>query len=167
MWGSKKSNVCRVLCAVIFATVAADASAATDSDTMAVTATVVASCNVNANDLLFGNYDPVVAAPHDGATTVEVTCTNGTGYVVALDKGLGAGATVGARKMTAGANTLTYSLYQNAGRTIVWGETAGVNTVAGTGSGALQSLDVYGRAPANQTAPVGAFSDTITVTVTY
>lgn len=134
---------------------------------MAVSATVVASCDVSSNDLAFGNYDPVVGSPNDAATSIDVTCTNGTAYVVSLDEGLGAGATVAARKMTAGADTLTYSLYQNAGRTAVWGETAGVNTVAATGSGVTQSLNVYGRAPANQTAPAGVFADTITVTVTY
>jgi len=154
-------------CAAIAFAAIQSAHAATDSDTMAVTATVVASCNVDASDLLFGNYDPVAASPLDVGTSIDVTCTNGTAYTVALDEGLGAGATIASRRMTAGADTLVYSLYRNAGRTNVWGETAGVDTVAGTGTGAAQDIDVYGRVTANQTAPAGAFSDTVTVTVTY
>ena len=47
------------------------------------------------------------------------------------------------------------------------GETAGVDTVAGTGSGVAQDIDVYGRVPANQTSSAGSFADTVTVTVTY
>jgi spore coat protein U-like protein len=134
---------------------------------MLMTATVVASCNVTAKDLAFGNYDPVSGTPLSGSTTVDVTCTNGTGYVVSMDAGLGSGATTSARKMTLGGNTLTYSLYRNAGHTLVWGANSGVDTVAGTGSGALQSIIVYGQTPAAQTAPAGAYSDTVTVTVTY
>ena len=98
-----------------------DAYAATDSDTMAVTATVVASCNVDASDLPFGNYDPVAVSPLDVATSIEITCTNGTAYIVALDEGLGAGATIANRRMSNGGDTLVYSLYRNAGRTNVWG----------------------------------------------
>jgi spore coat protein U-like protein len=145
----------------------APARAGTDTDAMAVTATVVASCDVAANDLNFLNYDPVSGAPVDASTTLEITCTNGAAYVVALDEGTGAGATIAARRMTSGANTLVYSLYRDAARTTLWGETSGVDTVAGTGSGTQQTLTVYGRAPTAQTAPAGAYADTVTVTVSY
>lgn len=143
------------------------AQAATDSDTMNVTANVISTCNVDADDLLFGDYDPVSNTPLDGATTIDVTCTNGTTYTVAIDEGLGSGASVGSRRMTNGANVLVYSLYRNGGRTNVWGETPGVDTVAGTGTGLTQTLDVYGRVPINQTAPAGPYADVVTVTVTY
>jgi len=43
----------------------------------------------------------------------------------------------------------------------------GTDTVAGTGTGALQSLTVYGQLPANQKVLPGSYSDTITVTITY
>jgi spore coat protein U-like protein len=69
--------------------------------------------------------------------------------------------------MTNGANTITYSLYQDAGRTTVWGNTIGTNTVAGTGNGASQSYTVYGRVPPQTTPAAALYGDTITVTVTY
>jgi spore coat protein U-like protein len=144
-----------------------EANAATDSDTMTVTATVISSCGVTANDMAFGNYDPVDTSPLDAATTIDVICTNGTPYIVSLDPGIGSGATIAARKMSSGGDTLTYSLYRDASRTLVWGQTNSVNNVAGAGVGAVQSLNVYGRAPTNQTAPVGSYSDTVTVTVSY
>lgn len=141
--------------------------AAQDTDSMQVTATVIASCEVAAQDLPFGNYDPVAAAPLDVNTTVEVTCTNGADYDVGLDEGAGAGATVAARRMTAGVDTLAYALYRDAARTQVWGETIDTDTVAGTGDGAAQTITVYGRVFAQQSAPAGAYADTVTVTVWF
>lgn len=145
-----------------------EASADTDQTTFDVTATVIDSCDVTAQDLDFGDYDPVSATALDAATTLSVTCTFGAAYDVGLSAGLGAGATYAARKMTnSGTDTLTYSLYRNPARSQVWGETLGVDTHAGTGTGAAQVIDVYGRAPIAQTAPADAYEDTITVTVTY
>lgn len=146
---------------------AGEALAATDTDTFQVTATVVSSCDVDAADMGFGSYDPVSATPLDASTTMQVRCTNGTGYVIALNPGTGSGATTASRRMTNGANTLSYSLYQDVGRTALWGQSGGVDTVAGTGNGAAQNLTIYSRAPAYQTAPAGAYADTITVTLTY
>jgi spore coat protein U-like protein len=143
------------------------ALAGTDTDPMTVTATVIASCDVDANDLAFGSYDPVSSTPLDAATTVSVMCTTGTTYDVLLNAGTGSGASVTTRKMTSGANLLNYSLYSNAGRSAVWGTSVGSDTIAGTGNGAAQTLNVYGRIPINQTAPAGSYTDTITVTVSY
>ena len=156
-----------VACAFVGGLWPALAGAAIDSDTFQVTATVVSSCDVEATDLNFGSYDPVSSTPLDASTTIQIRCTNGTGYVVSLNAGIGSGASIASRRMTNGASTLAYSLYQDAGRTILWGESAGVDTVAGSGDGSAQTLTVYGRAPAQQAAVAGAFSDTVTVTVTY
>ncbi|MBL8550612.1 MAG: spore coat U domain-containing protein [Hyphomonadaceae bacterium] len=145
----------------------AHAWAATATDSFDVTATVVASCIVSAVDLPFGAYDPTSATPLDQATTVAVTCTNGTGYTVGLDKGEGTGASIASRRMQdAGANQLVYSLYKDAGRSSLWGDSGG-QTVSGTGTGAQQTLDVYGRVPIHQAAIAGAYEDTVIVTVTY
>src|SRR5262249_25674770 len=86
---------------------------------------------------------------------------------IGLDAGLGTGATVAVRKMSNGANTINYSLYSDSGRTTVWGNTIGTNTVAATGNGASQSYTVYGRVPAQTTPAAAAYTYTITVTVTY
>jgi spore coat protein U-like protein len=94
-------------------------------------------------------------------------CTNTTPYNIGLDAGTGTGATVAARKMTNGANTITYSLYSDSGRTTVWGNTVGTNTVSATGNGASQTYTVYGRVPSQTTPAAATYTDTITVTVTY
>ncbi|MFX5809037.1 spore coat protein U domain-containing protein, partial [Acinetobacter baumannii] len=48
-----------------------------------------------------------------------------------------------------------------------WGSTIGTDTVTGTGSGLTQTLTVYGQIAAAQTPLAGAYSDTVTVTLTY
>lgn len=153
------------LCLGVFV-VTAQADAATDQAQFTVSATVIASCDVTAQNLSFNNYDPVIATPTDATTTLSVFCTNGTTYTVALDAGTGSGATVTTRKMTSGANTLSYSLYKDSGYATVWGASGGA-LVSGTGSGAAQSLTVYGRIAAQQTSIAGSYTDTVTVTVTY
>jgi spore coat protein U-like protein len=63
--------------------------------------------------------------------------------------------------------TINYSLYTDNGRTTVWGNTVGTDTVSATGSGASQSYTVFGRVPAQTTPAPATYTHTITVTVTY
>jgi spore coat protein U-like protein len=164
-----RKNVLKLAGALVGATAIATpvAIAATTTTTFQVTATVLSVCSVSATNLAFGNYDASLGTPVDGSSTVTVTCTPSETYDVGLNAGTGTGATVAVRRMTNGANTLDYSLYTNAGRTTVWGDTIGVDTQAGTGNGAGQALTVYGRIPTAQYVAAGAYTDTITATVTY
>lgn len=144
-----------------------DAHAATTTTTFPVTATVLTSCVVTATPLVFGNYDPTSATPLDAANTLIVTCTTGTAYNVGLDAGTGSGATVTIRKMTSGANTLNYTLYQEAARTTIWGNTPPTNTVNATAVVLPTTHTIYGRVSGGQNVPASLYADTITVTVTY
>lgn len=143
------------------------AQAATEQTTFTVSATVVAACAVSASNLSFGNYNPTLGAPNDNQTSLLVTCTNGSSYNVGLDAGAGTSATVAARKMMHSSNALSYTLYRDSNRTLVWGDSVGSNTLASSGTGAAQTINIYGRIAAAQTAPAGSYSDTITVTVTF
>jgi spore coat protein U-like protein len=130
-----------------------------------VTVTVAKACTVSATALAFGTYSGSLI---NANSTLTVTCTKTTAYNVGLNAGTATGATVTTRKMTGPASaTLGYSLYQNSTHTTNWGNTVGTNTVAGTGTGAAQLLTVYGQVPAGQYPAPGAYSDTITVSVTY
>jgi spore coat protein U-like protein len=62
---------------------------------------------------------------------------------------------------------LGYALFSDASRTVNWGQTIGTDTVTGTGNGAAQAITVYGQATAGQFVAPGAYTDTITATVTY
>jgi spore coat protein U-like protein len=144
------------------------AHAATATGVMTVTATVASTCIVGASTLAFGSATSaaIQAGNIDATGTVTVNCTTGSAYTVALDKGAGTGATIPIRKMTSGANLLNYSVYVEAGRTTVWGDATGT-TVAGTGTGAAQSISAYGRIFSGQTVPAASYTDTVNVTVTY
>jgi spore coat protein U-like protein len=141
----------------------------TTTTTFTVQITIVATCIINsASTLNFGGSQGVLTANVDQTSTIQVQCTNTTPYNIGLNAGTGSGATVAVRKMTSGAAaTINYSLYTDAGRTTVWGNTIGTDTVASTGNGAAQSFTVYGRVPPQTTPAPAAYSDTITVTVTY
>lgn len=154
-------------CLAILAFFGGEAYATTTTTPMAVQMTITASCTINSASTLNFGSSGVIAANVDQTSTVQVQCTNTTPYNIGLDAGTGTGATVAARKMTNGAGTITYSLYSDSGRTTVWGNTIGTNTVSATGSGAAQSYTVYGRVPAQSTPAPAVYTDTVTVTVTY
>lgn len=142
-------------------------NAATATATFAVTAAVLQTCVVTATALAFGTYDPAATSPNDASTSVLVTCTTGTTYNVGLSNGGGSGASTATRKLTSGSNTLNYSLYQDSGRNTVWGSSVGSDTVSGVATGLPVSHTIYGRISALQVVPQGAYTDTITVTITY
>nr|WP_217283650.1 spore coat U domain-containing protein [Aquabacterium terrae] len=147
---------------------AGPAPAATTTTTFTVQVTIVASCVIgSASTLNFGGSQGVITTNVDQTSTVQVQCTDTTPYNIGFNAGTGSGATVAVRKMTNAGNTINYSLYSDAGRTTVWGNTVGTDTVAATGNGASQSYTVYGRVPAQTTPAPATYSDTITVTVTY
>ncbi|MGF7155741.1 Csu type fimbrial protein [Novosphingobium gossypii] len=143
------------------------AFAATVTDTIAVTVTVQSACVVAANPLAFGTYNPTSAANVDATTTVNVTCTQGTPYNVGLNAGTTSGGTTTVRKLNAAGKTLNYALYSDSNRTTNWGNTVNTDTVSGTAGIAATSYTVYGRIPGSQNTTAGAYTDSVTVTVTY
>lgn len=139
--------------------------------TFNVTLTVQANCSIAANPLNFGTAG-VLSTAVNQQTTVAVTCTNTTPYNVGLDAGNVTGSTVASRLMagTSTGNTgttVSYQLYQDAARTVIWGNTQGVNTVAGTGTGSAQTLTVYGQVPNQATPKPDTYQSTVTATVFF
>lgn len=146
----------------------ADPAAAQQSTQFQVSLTIQAECRLtSASDLAFGNTG-VIQAAITSTSTIGVQCTNTTPYNIGLNAGAGTGATVAARRMTSGAGaTIVYELFRDPARSQIWGNTAGTDTLAGIGNGAVQSLTVYGRVPAQTTPAAGSYTDTVQVTVTY
>ncbi|SEI88474.1 Csu type fimbrial protein [Frateuria terrea] len=151
------------------------AYAATATSDLPVSASVTATCTIDASGgLAFGAYDPVVTnASTDltGQGTIDTTCTNGASVTVTL--GQGANADTGSsdaapvRRMLSGASDyLSYQLYSDSGRSTVWGNTAGTGAPV-TGTGTVVSTTVYGLITAGQNVPSGSYSDTVVATVTF
>jgi len=175
----KKSNhkFLRVTAACILTALAAAgltpaAQASTSTTTFLVQITLTSSCSISASTLNFGSAVGLLTSAVNGSTTVAVTCSNSTPYNVGLDAGTVTGSTVAARLMagtTAGntGTTMSFELYQDSGRSTVWGNTVGTNTVSGTGNGSAQSITVYGQVPTQTTPKPDTYQTTITATVTY
>jgi len=141
--------------------------AATTTATFTVTADVQTTCNITAQNLNFGAYTGAVL---DATTTLTVTCSNGVPWTIGLNAGTSPGATVVTRKMTGpGADLLGYGLFEDASHTTNWDNTGGSNVRSGTGAGTgtPQPQTVYGRIPAGSFVGPGAYSDTITATLTF
>ncbi|WP_266168435.1 Csu type fimbrial protein [Dyella subtropica] len=150
---------------------AATYSNGTGTATFTVTLILQANCAITANPLSFGTQGALTAAVNQ-QTTVSVTCTNTTPYNVGLDAGTVSGSTVAARLLagTATGNTGTtvdFELYQDSGHSTVWGNTQGTNTVAGTGNGSAQSINVYGQVPTQVTPKPDTYQTTVTATVYF
>ncbi|HEX2186271.1 MAG TPA: spore coat U domain-containing protein, partial [Chloroflexota bacterium] len=151
---------------------AGPALAGTATSNLSVTATVPATCLIATLPVAFGVYDPVSGQSVDGTGTVTVTCTSGSAATITLGQGSNAasGSTdaVPLRRMTDGSsNFLSYFLYQDSGRTTVWGNTAGTG-VAHTGTGLPVAVTIFGRIPASQNVPAALlYADTVVATVTF
>jgi spore coat protein U-like protein len=146
-------------------------SAGTATDSLAVSATVAANCMFKGSSgvLNFGAYDPIntnATAALDVNGTFEVRCTKGT--VADVGMGNGSNFSGGSRRMAGGSYFLPYSLYQNAGRTTVWGDTVDTDTYEYTAvNGGFTPVTVYGRIPGGQDVGAASYSDTVTMTVTF
>ena len=149
--------------------ISSQALAATATANLDVSAVVVNNCSITTAALAFGNYDPIVAnaaVDLDASGTVTVTCTQGATTTIGL--GLGVNASGVQRRMTDGSSFLSYDLYQDAGRTTVWGDAApDLLTPAPAPSSAPRPFTVYGRVSAGQDVPAGNYNDTVVATVNF
>ena len=148
---------------------AASYSNGSKTTTFNVSLTVIADCTIGANALDFGDAQGVLTTALSVNTTLNVTCTNTTPYNLGLSAGTGTGSSGTTRYMSGtGGNTGTvqFYLYQTAGATI-WGNTQGTDTKSGTGTGALQTITVYGQVPVQNTPAPDTYKSTITATVYF
>jgi spore coat protein U-like protein len=148
----------------------------TKSATIGLNAEVLPACSAGSTapvtlgqfgTLNFGTYfslNALVSATSSvGNGSLRVNCLLNTPYRVLLSAG-GSG-NVAARSMTGpAAAQISYNLYTSAAYTTVWDNITGVT---GTGTGADQYLQVFGRVPKQAAPTPGTYTDTITVTVSW
>ena len=143
---------------------------AADTTTFNVKIIILKACDVAAaaaTDVDFGSVAST-AVNTDNAGALNVRCTPLTPYNIALNNGQN-GVSVTDRKMKdAGTNLIPYQLYRAAARGAgdAWGATVGTDTYAGTGTGLVQNVPVYGRVP-SANFPAGSYNDVVTATIIY
>lgn len=163
---------------IAFGGFAMTASATTKTGTFTVSLTVNSTCVVNTAAGSNITLGPVVA----GATTTTqsgaftVNCSNKTPFNVGLAPSNGNTAGLGVLTGTATpAVTIAYQLYQNAGGTTTWGNTATSSskgngesgTGAGMASGNAVSFTAYANATGSTDVAPDTYSDTVTINVNF
>jgi spore coat protein U-like protein len=132
----------------------------------AVSATVVRGCIIATTNLAFGTYPAIAVGPTVLATsTIQITCELGDTYTIGLNDGVSrAGGQRRMARTSTPVNYLNYNVFQDAARTLPWGDNGG-SRVSAVGTGGAQSYTVFGQLPGAQVVPAGAYVDTVTVTV--
>ena len=159
------------LLALALAAFTGSAHAATVDDSFRVSIEIRESCTLNVSSaaVAFGQVNRSDAS--DAGSTVSVTCTTGTPWVLGLNNGQnasGAAVTATNRRMSSGSGFVPYGLYRDTNRTQLFGSTAGTDTASGTGTGSAQSVAIFGRVSAAATnVAAGTYQDTVVAQVTY
>lgn len=138
--------------------VSASAFAETRTATVPVSSNVVGDCSISGTSLAFGAYDRSNGT--DGTASVTANCTLDLAATIELNDGQNTG-----RQMANGAYRLAYELYQDSTRLETWA--TDLNAVNISGTGAAETLTIFGRIPAGQNVAKGDYLDTVTATITF
>ena len=129
-----------------------------------------ASCVFNSiTPVAFGPYDVFSATPDDAVGSFTFQCS----LLQLLDSitiniSTGSSGSYSSRSMQNGANSLSYNLYMDAARTVVWGnKSSGTSNYTALLAVLPVTLSVYGRIPARQNAKAGNYSDTVVITLLF
>jgi spore coat protein U-like protein len=146
--------------AAIAALAAAPAFAATTSGTMDVTLNVDNACSLTTAALDFGTVTDFSAASTVNSLTT-LKCTPNAVATVQITLGNSVNGTQRRMRNGAGTQFIDYNIAD--GTNTAW-PAAGLNF---TGTGADVSLGIRGIVPVQAAKPAGAYSDVVTINVTY
>ncbi len=101
-----------------------------------------------------------------GQFSVQFRCSPNTPYTLSVEAGANSDAT--SRRAVNGTDYIRYRLYWDNGYTQEIGVNAN-NTQTGTGNGNTQTQTIYARVLANENtnAPIGTYTDTLRVKITW
>jgi spore coat protein U-like protein len=130
------------------------------------------NCRITLFPINFGIYMPLRSTPLDVTGTLNVRCMAQPGsFTVVIGPGVSGNQL--ARTLVSGAsNSLNYNMYENASRTLIWGDGAPPTvTVSGVrparGRPTEYTYPLYGRIFANQAPAPGIYNDNILVTILF
>lgn len=128
----------------------------------------VSSTNPNMGQLNFGSTSTLsqnIDSEAISATSsiIQIQCTAQLPYSVLVGAGLYDDTGV-QRRISNGAEFISYNLYQDASRSIPWDKTVSVAKIA---TGAQENLAIYGRVPPQITPSAGTYTDTVQITVSW
>jgi len=132
-------------------------------------ADVLPAATVSASPVVFDSIIPGNSA--NGIGSITVTATEGLPFKIGLDNGQNRVGSDRAMKSLSGSPYLIpYFLYADAGYSIPWGDDGASNRslpVARIGNGANDTVTVYAKMKTDRLTPVGTYTDTVLITITY
>ena len=137
------------------------------TNTVDVSATVLAGCSLRTRPLMFVAPNGVLNVAVDATTTATVKCTPNTAFSVDIDDGLHFQGNNKRRMRNALGVYLPYNVYLDAARTRVWGKGQSKNYAGNSGAGAPIDLPIYGRVPISLLPATGNYRDTLVVTLNF
>ena len=149
---------------LLAAAIASSSSAFAQSKTanFDVSIQVLSTCAISASNMTFSSITTGTTSNTDATSSLTVNCSQGTPYTISLGNGANYS---NIRRMAWGGSHVEYALYQDSSRSQEW---ANQNPKAGTGSGADQTITVFGRIPSGQNVTnTGSYGDTVIATITY
>jgi spore coat protein U-like protein len=119
----------------------------------------------------FGNYDVFSTVPVDSTGTIQILCdVTAPHVVISIGPSQNSGR-FNPRQMKhlSSSHLLSYNLYTDAGRTVIWGDgTGGTSTVTQKATkNTPLNITLFGRIPPGQDAYAGSYGETVTVTIIW
>ncbi|OVZ79526.1 spore coat protein U [Yersinia kristensenii] len=157
-------------------------SAGTVNGTLGATLTIITGCYINDGSAPGGlanlgtvNFGSVpdlnvrIRQPYSSTATgtLNLYCSAGTLYSIAIDNGTHASGTQ--RRLAGGTSEfVNYNLYNDSAYTVPWG-TSGAGLLAGTATAIATPIPliVYTEVPVQATPSVSTYTDTVNVTVSW
>jgi spore coat protein U-like protein len=156
---------------LLMASSAAPAMAGSANSNLNVSASVVPSITITLPPPAPIPVENVINQSTPATLTMPITITLPSGITGKITLGQGQNSATGStdgqplRRMTDGTNFLSYELYQDAGRTQIWGNTDGTSSSV-TGTGSASNTNLYIKIPAGQNVPAGNYQDVVELKVT-
>ncbi len=127
-----------------------------------VSVQVMSTCAISASNMTFSSITTGTSSNTDATSSLTVNCSQGTPYTISLGNGANYS---NIRRMAWGSGHVEYALYQDSSRSQEW---INQNTKSGTGSGADQTINVFGRISSGQNITnTGSYGDTVIATISY
>lgn len=129
-----------------------------------------AACTISTTAVNFGTYNVFVTSADDAAGQITYRCTSPRPPLVTIQLDKGGAPSFNPRQMSRGSEKLNYNLYRDSTRSTIWGDGTGGTQAYSRISPPLNTnlnVPVYGRIPAGQDVSAGAYSNTVTATISF
>jgi spore coat protein U-like protein len=130
-----------------------------------------ANCSITSvTGVAFGVYNPASGTPLDAVGSITYQCSSvSLGDTLYLELSKGGAGSYAPRKLFFGANQLSYNLYLDVLRNLLWGDGSLGTLRYGPAilTTAAVTIQVFGRIPTGQNVAHGEYTDTIVVTAQF